>query len=125
LKKRFAGFYSWIFNGWRTVLVVMISSNAALPHGSLHCCSSIMDVHSLKGSLLLETREFRLRDDHVRLCDLLKLAGVAESGGRGKQLVAAGAVLVDGQGESRKTAKIRAGQQVDCQGVRIIVRAPE
>jgi ribosome-associated protein YbcJ (S4-like RNA binding protein) len=34
-------------------------------------------------------------------------------------------VLVDGQGESRKTAKIRAGQQVDCQGVRSIVRAPE
>ena len=78
-----------------------------------------------KGGLFLENREFRLRDDHVRLCDLLKLAGVADSGGRGKQLVAAGAVMVDGQFESRKTAKIRAGQQVDCQGVRIYVRAPE
>ena len=76
-------------------------------------------------SLSLETREFRLRDDHVRLCDLLKLAGVADSGGRGKQLVTAGAVTVDGQAESRKTAKIRAGQQVDCEGVRIRVRAPE
>ena len=73
----------------------------------------------------METREFRLRDDHVRLCDLLKLAGVADSGGRGKQLVAAGEVTVDGQPESRKTAKIRAGQQVDCQGVRIFVRAPD
>ncbi len=66
-----------------------------------------------------------LRDDHVRLCDLLKLAGVTESGGRGKQLVAAGEVTVDGLPESRKTAKIRAGQQVECQGVRIRVRAPE
>lgn len=73
----------------------------------------------------MEIREFRLRDDHVRLCDLLKLAGVADSGGRGKQLVAAGAVTVDGQSESRKTAKIRAGQQVECEGVRILVRAPE
>jgi len=73
----------------------------------------------------LETREFRLRDDHVRLCDLLKLAGVTDSGGLGKQLVAAGAVTVDGLPESRKTAKIRAGQQVECQGVRIRVRAPE
>lgn len=73
----------------------------------------------------MKTCEFRLRDEHVRLCDLLKLAGVADSGGQGKQLVAAGAVLVDGQPESRKTAKIRAGQQVDCQGVRIVVRAPE
>jgi len=73
----------------------------------------------------LQTREFRLRDDHVRLCDLLKLVGVADSGGRGKQLVAAGVVTVDGQPESRKTAKIRAGQQVECECVRILVRAPE
>jgi ribosome-associated protein len=73
----------------------------------------------------LQTREFRLRDDHVRLCDLLKLVGVADSGGRGKQLVAAGVVTVDGQPESRKTAKIRAGQQVECEDVRILVRAPE
>lgn len=73
----------------------------------------------------METREFRLRDDHVRLCDLLKLSGIAESGGRGKQLVAAGAVTVDGLLESRKTAKIRAGQQVECQGVRIVVHAAD
>lgn len=73
----------------------------------------------------VETRQFQLKDEHVRLCDLLKLVGIADSGGQGKQLVAAGAVVVDGQPESRKTAKIRAGQQVDCQGVRIVVRAPE
>jgi len=73
----------------------------------------------------LETREFRLRGDHVRLCDLLKLAGIADSGGRGKQLVAAGAVSVDGVTESRKTAKIRAGQRVECQGVDVLVLAPE
>lgn len=73
----------------------------------------------------METREFRLRDDRVRLCDLLKLAGVADSGGRGKHLVAEGAVSVDGAVESRKTAKIRAGQQVDCQGVRILVLAAQ
>lgn len=73
----------------------------------------------------MKSLEFRLRDEHVRLCDLLKLAGVADSGGRGKQLVAAGAVSVDGQTESRKTAKIRAGQRVECQGVHIVVLAPE
>jgi len=73
----------------------------------------------------VETRQFQLRDEHVRLCDLLKLVGIADSGGRGKQLVAAGAVSVDGHTESRKTAKIRAGQQIECQGVRILVRAQE
>lgn len=69
----------------------------------------------------METIEFKLRDEHVRLCDLLKLTGIADSGGQGKQLVAAGEVTVDGQPESRKTAKIRAGQTVDCRGVSVRV----
>ena len=69
----------------------------------------------------METIEFRLRGEHVRLCDLLKLAGIAESGGQGKHLVAAGEVNVDGQPESRKTAKIRAGQIVECRGMKIVV----
>lgn len=72
----------------------------------------------------VETRQFQLRSDHVRLCDLLKLAGIVGSGGEGKHLVAEGAVTVDGQTESRKTAKIRAGQRVECRGVRIDVLAP-
>lgn len=71
----------------------------------------------------MENREFQLKDEHVRLCDLLKLAGIADSGGQGKHLVAAGEVTVDGQPESRKTAKIRAGQTVACHGIHIVVRA--
>jgi ribosome-associated protein len=69
----------------------------------------------------METRTIQLKDEFVRLCDLLKLAGVAQSGGQGKHMVAAGEVTVDGQPESRKTAKIRAGQTVECRGVRIVV----
>jgi len=69
----------------------------------------------------METIEFQLRGEHVRLCDLLKLAGIAESGGQGKHLVAAGEVSVDGQPESRKSAKIRAGQTVECRGAKIAV----
>jgi len=55
---------------------------------------------------------------------LLKLAGIAASGGGGKQIVAAGEVSVDGQPESRKTAKIRSGQSVQCRGFTILVKAP-
>lgn len=55
-----------------------------------------------------------LEAEHIELCDLLKVAGAAESGGHGKQLVADGAVFVDGLLESRKRAKIRAGQRVVC-----------
>ena len=69
----------------------------------------------------MQTVELRLNGEHIELCNLLKLAGVAESGGRGKALVAGGEVTVDGQPESRKTAKIRAGQVVECLGVRIKV----
>jgi len=72
----------------------------------------------------METIEFQLRGENVRLCDLLKLVGIAESGGQGKQLVAAGEVTVDGQPESRKAARIRAGQAVECRGTRIVVRMP-
>jgi ribosome-associated protein len=65
--------------------------------------------------------DFTLRGEFVQLCDLLKLAGVAESGGHGKTLVAGGAVRVDGVTEHRKTAKIRAGQVVLCGDVQIRV----
>ena len=68
--------------------------------------------------------DFTLSRDHIELCQLLKAVGIAESGGAGKHLVAAGEVRVDGQPESRKTAKIRAGQSVTCQGVTILVKAP-
>jgi ribosome-associated protein len=70
-----------------------------------------------------QTVEFRLKGEYVALCDLLKLAGVADSGGQGKALVAGGEVTVDGRREARKTAKIRTGQVVECRGVRISVSA--
>ncbi len=69
----------------------------------------------------MNTILFSLRGDFVALCDLLKLTGIATSGGEGKALVAMGAVKVDGQVESRKTAKIRTGQVVECQGLRVEV----
>lgn len=67
--------------------------------------------------------DFELRGDHIALHALLKLVGAAGSGGQGKALVAAGHVEVDGQPETRKSAKIRAGQVVEVQGLRIHVKA--
>ena len=64
-------------------------------------------------------------DAYVALCDLLKLTGIASSGGQGKLMVAAGEVTVDGQAESRKRAKIRVGQLVECLGQRILVAPKE
>jgi len=70
-----------------------------------------------------QTIEFQLNDEHIRVCDLLKLTGIAASGALGKQMVADGLVSVDGKLESRRTAKIRAGQSVECRGVKVLVLA--
>jgi ribosome-associated protein len=59
-----------------------------------------------------QTIQFDLTTEYVELCNLLKLVGLADSGGRGKAMVAEGLVQVDGVIESRKTAKIRSGQSV-------------
>lgn len=67
--------------------------------------------------------DFQLRGEYVALCDLLKLAGIADSGGQGKLMIANSEVKVDGKPESRKTAKIRAGQTVTCLGQTIRVVA--
>lgn len=69
----------------------------------------------------MPTIEFELTHDYVELNQLLKLAGACDSGGAGKALVAEGLVQVDGRPESRKTAKIRAGQVVTCRDLRIVV----
>ena len=72
----------------------------------------------------METIQIKLSGEYIELCQLLKLAGIAGSGGQGKHIVATGEVRVDGQPESRKTAKIRAGQKVECRGITIVVAAP-
>ena len=71
----------------------------------------------------MQRLDFELNGDYVELNQLLKLVGICDSGGAGKMLVASGVVSVDGQVELRKTCKVRAGQVVTLQGVRIQVRA--
>ena len=67
----------------------------------------------------MQTISFPLNGEHIALCHLIKLVGLATSGGESKALVAAGQVRVDGKTETRKTAKIRAGQVVEYLDTRI------
>jgi ribosome-associated protein len=69
-------------------------------------------------------KTFELTGEYIALCDLLKVCGVADSGGAAKHLVAEGVISVDGQQELRKTCKIRAGQKVSGAGFVIEVAAP-
>ncbi|CAH2772493.1 MAG: Uncharacterized S4 RNA-binding-domain protein YbcJ [uncultured Paraburkholderia sp.] len=59
--------------------------------------------------------DFTLTGDYVELHNLLKITGLAESGGQAKMMV------VDGRVETRKTCKIRAGQVVLLGDTRIAV----
>ncbi|MBV8502512.1 MAG: RNA-binding S4 domain-containing protein [Paucibacter sp.] len=67
--------------------------------------------------------DFQLRGEYIELDKLLKATGLAQSGGRARVMITEGLVQVDGQLESRKTAKIRSGQVVTIGNERIEVRA--
>ena len=69
----------------------------------------------------MQNLTFDLAGEFVELNQLLKLSGLCDSGGAGKNMVASGIVKVDGKKELRKTAKIRAGQVVLVGDVRIAV----
>lgn len=73
----------------------------------------------------MQRLRFALERDFIELNQLLKLSGLADSGGAGKLLVDSGAVRVDGETELRRTCKVRAGQvvTVDGSGVEIHVEA--
>lgn len=66
---------------------------------------------------------FNLTGEFIALDNLLKITGLASSGGAAKALAAAGAVSVNHVVELRKTCKIRGGQVVDIAGARIRVLA--
>jgi ribosome-associated protein len=57
-------------------------------------------------------REVAIREDVIRLGQLLKLAGLADSGAEAKELLAAGAVTVNDAPEDRRGRQLRRGDVV-------------
>ncbi|MFL5818065.1 MAG: RNA-binding S4 domain-containing protein [Conexibacter sp.] len=57
-------------------------------------------------------RDVPIRDETIRLGQLLKLAGLADSGGEAKELLAEGAVSVNGEAEERRGRQLRSGDVV-------------
>lgn len=53
-----------------------------------------------------------MADDVIRLGQFLKFANLAETGGQARELIAAGAVSVDGEVETRRGRQLRPGQVV-------------
>jgi ribosome-associated protein len=54
-----------------------------------------------------------LESEFVELYKILKFEGLADSGGNAKQAIAEGQVSVNGEVETRKRKKIKAGDQID------------
>lgn len=68
--------------------------------------------------------EFTLRGEHITLDALLKATGWASSGGAAKITIAAGEVQVNGEVETRRGRKLRAGDEVTLGGQRVRLQAP-
>lgn len=56
--------------------------------------------------------EFELQSEYIELIKLLKILGIAESGGEAKQMVNDGMISFQNQTESRKRLKLRKGDQI-------------
>ncbi|MEA2189615.1 MAG: ribosome-associated protein [Solirubrobacteraceae bacterium] len=58
-------------------------------------------------------RDIPIREETIRLGQLLKLAGLAESGAQARALVQEGAVRVDGEVETRRGRQLHRGALVE------------
>jgi ribosome-associated protein len=61
-------------------------------------------------------RKVAITEETIRLGQLLKLAGLAESGGHARELVQEGAARVNGEVELRRGRKLRRGDTVTVEG---------
>ncbi len=68
-------------------------------------------------------RDVPIRETTIRLGQLLKLAGLADSGGEARELVQDGAARVNGEVEMRRGRQLHAGDVVTVAGAAVRVTA--
>jgi ribosome-associated protein len=69
-------------------------------------------------------REIPIREQSIRLGQLLKLAGIVDSGSEVKALLAAAPALVNGERETRRGRQLRGGDRVRIGAEELLVLAP-
>jgi ribosome-associated protein len=69
------------------------------------------------------TRNFKLKSEYIELVKLIKLLGIAETGGHAKNMIDDGEVMLNGIRESRKRAKLRPGDKVEMADITILIAA--
>ena len=70
-------------------------------------------------------KTFKINEEYIQLDQLLKALRLANSGGMAHLMVDDGLVKVNGFVETRRRAKIRAGDIVDVEGVKVKVITDE
>ena len=64
-----------------------------------------------------------LKDECIKLGQLLKLAGLSETGSEAKEVIQEGEVLVNGETETRRGRKLHDGDQVTYRGETAVIRS--
>ena len=82
----------------------------------------IQKAKTKKMKIETKVKMFELKGEYIELTALLKVLGLAETGGQAGNLVLDGNVTLNGQPESRKRAKIRTGDVVGLRGIKILVQ---
>lgn len=67
-------------------------------------------------------QDFQLKSEYIELVKLLKLIGIAETGGHAKIIIDEGEVLRNGKPESRKRAKLIPGDIIEVFGETIRIQ---
>lgn len=67
-------------------------------------------------------REIAITTEFIKLQDLLKFAGLAETGGEAKERIQAGEAMVNGEPCLQRGKKIRPGDKVLFAGAELAVR---
>lgn len=66
--------------------------------------------------------KFELKTEYIELIKLLKLLRWVESGGMAKMVVEDGLVMLNGETEFRKRAKLRKGDVVEFEGQVVLIK---
>ncbi|MGL5911783.1 MAG: RNA-binding S4 domain-containing protein [Phycicoccus sp.] len=70
-----------------------------------------------------QTIEIPIRDESIRLGQLLKLAGLVDDGATARDVIERGEVTVNGTVETRRGRQLRAGDDVAVAGTELRVTA--
>ncbi len=64
-------------------------------------------------------QEFKIEGDHIELIQLLKVLGIASTGGHAKHIVDEGEVIRNGEVELRKRAKLIPGDVIEVDDITV------